>query len=256
MVWTFKYFKLTGIGLYDFWAKIIGLKYDNAQWNPTLFIIEICMCAPISNALLERLFNQINFLKSNVWNGFTKSVFAVSLLKPYVVMHYHCSFSSLILFWLVFIFSSRFFLKRKEFSCATVVSMTKKENEGFIQAFLAFICPRLKSKLHLFLLTSTLKTPTYPPDPISKSVLFPLTLASIIWSIIWNWNKEELTANLTAGRKKITKRYVRLWKQKLFQDIYQYKKTTSKFTAFIIGYRNYNSSGVSRTSQHLRTCFW
>ena len=256
MVWTFKYFKLTGIGLYDFWAKIIGLKYDNAQWNPTLFIIEICMCAPISNALLERLFNQINFLKSNVWNGFTKSVFAVSLLKPYVVMHYHCSFSSLILFWLVFIFSSRFFLKRKEFSCATVVSMTKKENEGFIQAFLAFICPRLKSKLHLFLLTSTLKTPTYPPDPISKSVLFPLTLASIIWSIIWNWSKEELTANLTAGRKKITKRYVRLWKQKLFQDIYQYKKTTSKFTAFIIGYRNYNSSGVSRTSQHLRTCFW
>ena len=67
IVWyELKYFKLTGIGLYDFWAKIFGLKYDNAQWNPTLLIIEVCMCAPISNALLERFFNQINFLKSNM----------------------------------------------------------------------------------------------------------------------------------------------------------------------------------------------
>ena len=110
IVWyELKYFKLTGIGLYDFWAKIFGLKYDNAQWNPTLLIIEVCMCAPISNALLERFFNQTNFLKSNVWNGFTKSVFAVSLLKPYAVMQYHCSFSSLILSWLVFISLQDFF---------------------------------------------------------------------------------------------------------------------------------------------------
>ena len=78
-----------------------------------------------------------------------------------------------------YILSTRFFLKRKELSRATVVSITKKENAGFIQAFFG-ICPRLNSKLHLFSLTSTLKTPTYPPDPISKSVLFPLTLVSVI----------------------------------------------------------------------------
>ena len=78
-----------------------------------------------------------------------------------------------------YILSTRFFLKRKELSRATVVSITKKENAGFIQAFFG-ICPRLNLKLHLFSLTSTLKTPTYPPDPISKSVLFPLTLVSVI----------------------------------------------------------------------------
>ena len=34
-------FNLTGIGVYDFWAKIFGLKNDNPQWNPALLIIEI-----------------------------------------------------------------------------------------------------------------------------------------------------------------------------------------------------------------------
>ena len=45
-----KYFNLTGIGVYDFWAKIFGLIDDNPQWNPALLIIEMCMCASISNA--------------------------------------------------------------------------------------------------------------------------------------------------------------------------------------------------------------
>ena len=34
-------FNLTGIGVYDFWAKIFGLKNDKPQWNPALLIIEI-----------------------------------------------------------------------------------------------------------------------------------------------------------------------------------------------------------------------
>ena len=58
-----KYFNLTGIGVYDFWAKIFCLKDDNPQWNPALLIIETCMCTPISNASLERLFNQMNIVK-------------------------------------------------------------------------------------------------------------------------------------------------------------------------------------------------
>ena len=124
-----------------------------------------------------------------------------NVFLAYVLISY-CSFSSLIFFMIGFyILSTRFFLKRKELSCATVVSITKKENAGFIQAFFG-ICPRLNSKLQLFSLTSTLKTATYPPDPISKSVLFPLTLVSVIWLMILNWSKQELMVNLTAGSKK------------------------------------------------------
>ena len=126
----------------------------------------------------------------------SQNVFLASVLISY------CSFSSLIFVMIGFyILSTRFFLKRKELSHATVVSITKKENAGFILAFLG-ICPRLNSKLHLFSLTSTLKTPTNPHDPLSKSVLFPLTLVSVIWSMILNWSKQELMANLTAGSKK------------------------------------------------------
>ena len=57
------YFNLNGIGVYDFRSKIFDLKDDNLQWNPALLIIEICMCSPISNTLLERLFNQMNIIK-------------------------------------------------------------------------------------------------------------------------------------------------------------------------------------------------
>ena len=58
-----KYFNLTGIGVYDFRCKIFDLKDGNPQWNPALRIIEICMCAPISNTFLERLFNQMVIIK-------------------------------------------------------------------------------------------------------------------------------------------------------------------------------------------------
>ena len=57
--------------LTDFWAKIFGFKDDNPQWNPALLIIEICMCAPISIASLERLFNQMNIVKPNVRSWLT-----------------------------------------------------------------------------------------------------------------------------------------------------------------------------------------
>ena len=65
-----KYFNLTSTVVYEFLAEIFGLKDDNPQWNPA-FIIEVCMCAPISNASLERLFNQMNIIKSNVRSRLT-----------------------------------------------------------------------------------------------------------------------------------------------------------------------------------------
>ena len=70
-----KYSNLTGTGVYDFWARIFGLKYDKPQWNPALLIIEICMCAPISKA------SQMNIVKSNVRNRLTNSA----------LMHFYAS---------------------------------------------------------------------------------------------------------------------------------------------------------------------
>ena len=82
VMYGLKYLSLTGTGVYDFWAKIFGLKDDNPQWNPALLIIEICMCAPISNGPLERLFNQMNIVKSNMQNRSTNSALnALSCIK-------------------------------------------------------------------------------------------------------------------------------------------------------------------------------
>ena len=46
---------------------------DLHQWNPFLLIIEICMFTCISNASLERLFNQMSIVKLNVQNWLTNS---------------------------------------------------------------------------------------------------------------------------------------------------------------------------------------
>ena len=36
------------------------LKDENPNWNETLLMIEICLCAPVSNALLESLSSRMN----------------------------------------------------------------------------------------------------------------------------------------------------------------------------------------------------
>ena len=54
-----------GIGVYDFCAKIFGLKGDIPHWDPALLIIEILK--------YERLLNQMNIVKSNVRKQLTNS---------------------------------------------------------------------------------------------------------------------------------------------------------------------------------------
>ena len=99
-----KYFNLTGIGVDDFWAKIFALKDDNPQWNPALLFIEIIMCAPISVALLEKLFNQVNIVKSNVQNRLTNSaliaLLCIKVSKVPVDSFHKNHISSCIEYWL------------------------------------------------------------------------------------------------------------------------------------------------------------
>ena len=47
---------------------MFSLKYENPHLRRALLIIEICLSAPVSNASLERLFCQMNIIKSDVRN--------------------------------------------------------------------------------------------------------------------------------------------------------------------------------------------
>ena len=75
----FKYFKMIDVDVLKFWSKIFKLQDENLQWRPALLVIEICLCAPISNASLERLFNQMNLGKSTVRNRLKNSTLNVLL---------------------------------------------------------------------------------------------------------------------------------------------------------------------------------
>ena len=39
--------------------------------KPSLVIVEVCLCAPFSNATLERFFNQMNLVKTTVRNSYS-----------------------------------------------------------------------------------------------------------------------------------------------------------------------------------------
>ena len=52
----------------DFWSKMLDLHEDNTSWKAVLLVVELCFCAPISNATLERLFSHMNLVKTTVRN--------------------------------------------------------------------------------------------------------------------------------------------------------------------------------------------
>ena len=68
--------------LTQFWSKILSLADEHIFWKPTALIIEICLCAPFSNASLERLFSQMNLIKPTLRNHLTNdslnSIFNIS----------------------------------------------------------------------------------------------------------------------------------------------------------------------------------
>ena len=46
--------------------EIPATSIDNDDWKPALLIIELVMCAPQSNATLERFFSQLKNIKTNI----------------------------------------------------------------------------------------------------------------------------------------------------------------------------------------------
>ena len=50
-----KYFNMKNVDAVQFWGQIMSLQDDHLQWKPVLLLIEVCPCAPHSNATLEKL---------------------------------------------------------------------------------------------------------------------------------------------------------------------------------------------------------
>ena len=63
-----KYFSIKSLDVLEFWSKMFSFKVENPHWREALLIIEICLCAPVSNASLEGLFSQMTIIKSHVRN--------------------------------------------------------------------------------------------------------------------------------------------------------------------------------------------
>ena len=66
-----RYFTTYNINPIEFWSKILSLAGEHIFWKPTTLIIEICLCAPFSNASLERLFSQMILIKTTLRNRLT-----------------------------------------------------------------------------------------------------------------------------------------------------------------------------------------
>ena len=62
------YFSSNIANLIDFWSKVLTLKKDDQLMKLFLLIVEIYLCGPFSNATLERLFSQMNFVKTIMRN--------------------------------------------------------------------------------------------------------------------------------------------------------------------------------------------
>lgn len=62
------YFNVKNVDVLEIWSRMLSLQDANPHWQTAMLLIEICLCAPGSNASLERLFSQMNFVKSNTIN--------------------------------------------------------------------------------------------------------------------------------------------------------------------------------------------
>ena len=63
--YAYRYFEIPNIKPIKFWSKMLDPNKDKTAWKVALLVVELCFCAPISNA---RLFNHMNLVKTNIQN--------------------------------------------------------------------------------------------------------------------------------------------------------------------------------------------
>ena len=52
----------------EFRSEMLDLQEDNTLWKAVLLVVELCFCAQISIATLERLFSHMNLGKTSLRN--------------------------------------------------------------------------------------------------------------------------------------------------------------------------------------------
>ena len=71
------YFPVQTIDPTELWKNVFLLKKhdnDKEDWSLTLLIVKICLCAPYSNAALERFFSRLKYVKSTIRSRLTSDV--------------------------------------------------------------------------------------------------------------------------------------------------------------------------------------
>ena len=48
--YAYHYFDIPNTKPTEFWSKMLNLHEDNTSWKPAILVVELCFCAPISNA--------------------------------------------------------------------------------------------------------------------------------------------------------------------------------------------------------------
>ena len=57
------FFNIENVDPIELWQKVLLVSKDKENWLGISFIIEICLCTPSSNAMLERFFNHLKVVK-------------------------------------------------------------------------------------------------------------------------------------------------------------------------------------------------
>jgi hypothetical protein len=79
-----QYFSLPTANPIDLWGKIIILSKNKPNWKGISLIVEICLCAPFSNASLERFFSHMNIVKTETRNRLSqKSLNAILAIRMF-----------------------------------------------------------------------------------------------------------------------------------------------------------------------------
>ena len=82
-----QYFSLSTANPIDLWGKILILGKNKPSWKGISLIVEICLCAPFSNASLERLFSHMNIVKTETRNRLSqKSLNAILAIRMFGIL--------------------------------------------------------------------------------------------------------------------------------------------------------------------------
>ena len=87
-----QYFNITEVEPLDIWTKLKQLKSKEESYSSILLVVELCLCAPYSTAHLERFFNHMKCVKSDIRSSLTQlnlsSLLKIKMLPGEIPLNY------------------------------------------------------------------------------------------------------------------------------------------------------------------------